>query len=124
MVNANFLTNVNIDRYKLHTQSTKSLHGGVSLYVKESLDYEIRRDLSALEDYLGSLWVEIKICHKSNYKLCLCTYKHSNTGVDKFMEHFESVLSKYDKSSQMISIMGDFNIDFLEWNIIMTLIIL
>ena len=49
LVNTNFLTNVNIDRYKLHTQSIKSSHGGVALYVKESLNHEVRWNLSALK---------------------------------------------------------------------------
>ena len=42
MGNTNFLKNVNIDGYKLHTQPTRSSHGGVALYIKESLHHEIR----------------------------------------------------------------------------------
>ena len=97
LVSTNFLTNVNIDGYKQHTQPTKSSHGGVALYVKESLDHKIRWDLSALEDDFDSLWVEIKTGHKSKNILCCCTYRHPNTEVGKFTEHLESVLSKYDK---------------------------
>ena len=50
IVNTNFLRNVNIDGYKLHTQPTRSSHGGVALNVKESLHHEIRWDLSFLDD--------------------------------------------------------------------------
>ena len=110
LVNTNFLTNVNIDGSKLHTQRTKSSHGGVALYVKVSLDHEIRWDLSVLEDNFESLSVEIKTGHKSKNILCCCIYRHPITDVGKFTEHLESVLSKYDKSSKIISIMGDFNI--------------
>ena len=46
--------------------------------------------------------------------LCCCNYRHPNTDVSTFTEHRESVLSKYGKSSKIISIMGDFNINLLE----------
>ena len=46
--------------------------------------------------------------------LCCCTYRHPNTDVGKFTEHLESVVSKYDKSSKIVSIMGNFNINLLE----------
>ena len=86
----------------------------MALYVKESLHHEIRSDLSVLDDDFESFWVEIKTGHKSKNILCCCIYKHPNTDVGKFTEHLESVLSKYGKSSKIISIMGDFNINLLE----------
>ena len=114
MVNTNVLKNVNIDGYKLHAQPTRSSHGGVALYVKESLHHGIRWDLSVLDDDFESLWAEIKTGHKSKNILCCCTYRHPNTDVGKFTEHLESVVSKYDKPSKIISMMGDFNINLLE----------
>ena len=78
------------------------------------MHHEIRWDLSVLDDDFESLWVEIKTGHKSKNILCCCTYRHPNTDVGKFIEHPESVLSKYDKSTKIIFIMGDFNINLLE----------
>ena len=93
----------------------------MALYVKESLDHEIRWDLrwdlrfeirwDLFTDDFESLWVEIKTGHKSKNILCCCTYRHPNTDVGKFTKHLESTLSKYDKSSKIISIIGDFNIN-------------
>ena len=85
MVNTNFLKNVNIDGCKLHTQPTRSSHGGVALYFQESLHHEIRWDLGVLDDDFELLWVEIKTGHKSKNILCSCTYRHPDTDVGKFL---------------------------------------
>ena len=36
-----FLLNVNIDKYQLHSQPTKSACGGAAIYVKKSLDHKV-----------------------------------------------------------------------------------
>ena len=43
-----FLTNVDINGYQLHTQPTKSLCGGVALFVKKSLNHRVLHNLNTL----------------------------------------------------------------------------
>ena len=52
LVNKDFLTDVNIGDYQLHTQPTRSCCGGVAMYIKKALDHKILHDLNSLEDEL------------------------------------------------------------------------
>ena len=56
----NFISNVNIEGYHIHTQPSKSAAGGVAIYLKDKLDQFKRDDLSILHNEFESLWVEIK----------------------------------------------------------------
>ena len=58
-INKDFLLNVNIDGYQLHTQPTKSLCGGTAIHVKKSLDHKVLHDLNALEDEFETLWIKL-----------------------------------------------------------------
>ena len=58
-VNKNFLTDVNLHDYQLHSLPTKSACGGVSMYVKKSLDHKVLNHLNALEDEFETLWIEV-----------------------------------------------------------------
>ena len=54
-LNKDFLTNVKINDYQLHTQPSKSACGGIAMYVKKSLDHSILSNLNALEDEYETL---------------------------------------------------------------------
>ena len=58
LINREFPTNVEINDYQLHSQSTKSTCGGVAMYVKKSLDHKVLNHLNALEDEFETLWIE------------------------------------------------------------------
>ena len=47
-ISMDFALNVNMDGYNIHTQPTKSSHSGIAVYLKKSLDYTIRDDLSVV----------------------------------------------------------------------------
>ena len=103
-----FLLNVNIHKYQLHSQPTKSACGGATLHVKKSLDHKVLHEFNALEDEFEPLWVEINTGpHSKNIVVC-SSYRHSDTDVTKFLEYLESVLSKVDKN-KIICVMGDFD---------------
>ena len=113
-INRDFLLNVNIDGYQLHTQPTKRLCGGTAIYAKKSLDHKVLHDLNALEDEFETLWIEINTGHKSKNIVVCCAYRHPDTDTSKFIEYFESTLSKIDKN-KIICILGDFNINLLNY---------
>ena len=92
-----FLTNVDINVYQLHTQPTKSSCGGVALFVKKSLNHKVLHNLNALENEFETLWIEISTGTKRKNIVC-CAYKHPDTDVRKFIEYLESTLSKIDKN--------------------------
>ena len=102
-VNKNFLTNVNLHQYQLHSQPTKSACGGVAMYTKKSLDR-----LNALEDEFETLWIEVNTGPRCENIIACCAYRHPDTDADKFIEYLESTLSELYKT-KIICIMGDFN---------------
>ena len=55
LLNTDFAVNVSLDGYHIHSQPTKSTHGGVVMYVNKHLDYAPRDDLSVLEDEFETL---------------------------------------------------------------------
>ena len=59
-INKDFITNVSLDRYQMHTQPLNSNAGGVAIYVNNKLGHFIRDDLSKLDADLGSVRIEIR----------------------------------------------------------------
>ena len=116
LINTDFLTNVNMDGYRLHTQPTHKSCGGVGIYVKSSLDYIVRSDLGTCEDEFETLWVESKTGTQSKNILICCAYRHPNSDKQKFIEYMDSTLTKLEKTNKIISVMGDFNINLLGYD--------
>ena len=81
---------------------------------KKALDHEVLRDLNALEDEFETLWIEINTGPKSKNIVVCCAYRHPDTDTSKFIEYFESALSKIDKN-KIICVLGDFNINLLNY---------
>ena len=86
-----FLTNVNLARYNIHSQPTKISNGGVTMYVKSSLNYKVREDLSVTKAEFEMICIEL-LNRTSKNTLCFCTYRHPNTDVQVFLDHMYNVL--------------------------------
>ena len=113
-VDKDFLVNVNITGYHMYTQPSKSNAGGVAIYIKNNLDHFIRDDLCKLDDCFEAVWIEIKNSKGKN-SLCGCIYRHPNTDVTNLMQYLEATFSLIDKKKYNIFLMGDFNIDLLQY---------
>ena len=103
-----FLSNVNLDGYIFYSQCSNTSGCGVGLYVKENLDHIMRYDLSIVEDEFETIWVEIKNA-KSDNILCVCTYRHPNTDIKKYIEYMDKTMLKISKESKLVFVMSDFN---------------
>ena len=115
----------------MYTQPTISAAGGVAIYVNNKLDHFERKDLSILHQDFESIWVEMKNKRGKNF-LCGCIYRHPNTDISHFIEYMEATLFKINKNKHNVFLMGDFNIDSLQYeshsytnykNLIVTLIL-
>ena len=115
LINQNFNINVNLEGYHLHSQPTKSSHGGVVMYVNKHLDYTVRDDLSVIEDEYETLWIEIKTGSKAKNILRCCVYRHPNTDPKKFVDYMDNVFSKLSKANKSVFLMGDFNVNLLSY---------
>ena len=108
-----FALNVNMDGSSIHTQPTKNLRGGIVMYLKKTLDYTIRDDLSVVSDECETLWFEIKTGSKARNILCCCAYRHPNIDIKSFIEYMDNTLQNLEKSNKTIFVMGDFDINLL-----------
>ena len=85
------------------------------LYVNSKLDHYVRDDLSVIEDDYETIWIEINN-HKSKNLLCCCLYRHPTSNVTNFNNHVSSILQKVQKENKSLLIMGDFNINLVNYD--------
>ena len=96
------------------TRSNRS-HGGISVYVKSDLKVTRIQDLSVVNDDLEVLTLELSL---GNKKLSICTiyrpqFKHRR--IPEFIEYLNEVLSHPSIKNNKIIIIGDLNINLLEY---------
>ena len=108
-------TNVEIPGYNYFPYESQSQNGGVALYVKTGLTPTPRLDLSKGNADFESVWVEVENRNGKNYLLC-CAYRHPNSAFDTFSDYLQEILSSSAVSNKQIFILGDFNIDLLNYN--------
>ena len=87
----------------------------MALYVKSNLDCTSRLDLGVTEQEYETVWTEIKN-PKSKSILCCCTYRHPNTDISKLTKYLSFCLSKIKSEDKLVFIMGDFNINLLNYD--------
>ena len=111
-VDKDFLVNVDLEGYTVHTKPSRSSCGGCAIYVNSHLDHIIRDDLSTIDDNYETLWVEIKNYKSKNF-LSYCVYRHPSTDMSSFIDHIDLTLQS-SKGKQDCT-MGDFNINLLKY---------
>ena len=80
--------------------------GGVALYVRNSIAFNLRPDLAV--DGLEAVWIELLLPRTKGILICSIYRPPNDNG---FLEKLESSLSKINPGSE-IHILGDLNIDF------------
>ena len=85
------------------------------LYVNFRLVHHVRDDLSVIEDDYETIWIEINN-HKSKNLLCCCLYRHASSDITNFNNHISSILQKVQKENKSLIIMGDFNINLVNYD--------
>ena len=114
-VGKDFLVNVDVNDYFMYTQPSKLAAGGVAIYVKDNLDHSRIDDMCTTSNEFEVLWIEIKN-RKGKNCLCGCAYRHPNTDSNNFLEYLEKTFAKINKNKYDIFLMGDFNIDLLQYD--------
>ena len=69
---------------------------------KDSADYE-------------AVWVEVENVKEKNFLFC-CLYRHPNSNPDNLSTYLQEVLSNPAVSSKQIFLLGDFNLDLLNYD--------
>ena len=71
-----------------------------------------RNDLSKYAENFEAVWVEIQ---GKNF-LFGCVYRHPDTDVTSFTQYLETTFTEMNKDKYNIFVMGDFNIDLLQYD--------
>lgn len=88
--------------------------GGVSLYIKEDLSFNVRNDLTVSNSEFESLFIELDNANNHGSKILVgVVYKPPSTQVDSFLDSFNDILNVVQNEHKETYIMGDFNIDLL-----------
>ena len=107
--------NVDIPGYSYFPYQSRSQNGGVALYVKSGLIPMPRLDLSKDNSDFQAVWVEVENKNGKNYLFC-CMYRHPSSNLDSFNEYLQETLSNPIVSNKQTFILGDFNVDLLNYN--------
>ena len=108
--------NINLKNYSFESTPTESSAGGTLLYISNRLSYKPRFDLNIVKkNQVESTFIEIINTKKTNIVVG-CIYKHPNMDVLEFNNHLNQMLEKVSKEQKQIFLLGDFNINWLNYN--------
>ena len=105
-----------LDGYKSeHNYRANRAGGGVSLFVKESMEYVVRQDMSLNNDNIESLFIEIdkNVLGRDRNVIVGVIYRPPATNIRTFNDHVEKLLSIIKTENKSPYLMGDFNVNLL-----------
>ena len=106
-----------IDGYKFVCRSrTDKIGGGVGLFIDCAYVYQIRSDLSFIKNHIETIFIEIVQENAANI-IIGCIYRPPNSDVVQFNLDILFILNILSKKRKTLTfIMGDFNLDLLNWD--------
>ena len=109
------LPKINLQNSKI--EPTESEKGGSLLYISSDLNYKVRNGLKMFKSIaLESVFIEIKIKGKEKNIIIRCIYKHSKLPIEEFhYQFFSAILEKVSFENKDIYLLGDFNINLLNY---------
>ena len=114
--NLNPLSNTTLKNYNIEHTTTESEKSGTLLYISSELNYKVRSDLKMYKTKeLESIFIEI-INKKGKNQIIGCIYKHPKMLISEFCEDvLNDLTEKLSKENTEIYLMGDFNINLLNY---------
>ena len=110
----NQCNNVDLPGYSFISQPTTLRAGGVGLYIKNNLRFNIRHELSSSSAESEMLRVEIEN-HLNNNILCGIVYRHPNSNIDIFLNNLYSAIDIINQEKRLCVMSGDFNLSLLNY---------
>ena len=115
------LSSVQLPHYSFCHSPSRTLAGGVGIYINNELDYKIRDDLKFVEEDNENIWIEILKTNSTvnlnlqylNNIIIGVIYRHPTSFIKNFISYFESTLQTLQNPSLPFYITGDININLL-----------
>ena len=94
--------------------------GGVSLLIKNDIEYYVREDMCIQNDNAESLFIEIdkSFIGKKQNAIVGVMYRPPDTDINVFNEYLDSILSKTKAEKKLLYILADFNINLSKHNVL------
>ena len=99
--------------YYIHNPQDLLHAGSVAIYTRNTSTAFKRTDVNTTDEF-ETIWVEI-VNTKAKYILRCSAYRHPSFNPVRFKEQLESTLSQLTRENKTIFIMGDFNVNLLNW---------
>ena len=117
-LNSNIQHLYSIPGYNLHTNNNSRHSGGVAIYIRENADCFIRNDLTFMDSYIETLFIEIKSL--PNNIIIGVVYRRPKTDAIAFINKLDDILIKVACENKSTIITGDFNFNLLKLDSIAT----
>ena len=89
--------------------------GGVSLFIQNSVQFNVRTDLNQFNENIESIFIEMdgKSIGKERNVIVGVIYRPPNTDISVFNEHLTTLLSAVKLENKLCYCMGDYNINIM-----------
>ena len=106
----------NLDGYTFyHNDRQGRKGGGVALLVNDLFDVKVRNDIHLPNDLCESLFIEIVLTNSKNIIVGVI-YRDPNKSIHDFNNYMNTCLEELSPENKHIFIMGDYNINLLNYN--------
>ena len=111
------LNNLNLNHYSFEFTPTETSAGGTLLYIANHLSYKCRNDLNIYKkNELESTFIEIANSKTSNIIVGVI-YRHPSMGLADFNSNYlNKLLENISKEQKSMFLLGDFNVNLLNYN--------
>ena len=94
---------------------TQQVGGGVSIFLRDNLEYSVRDDLSLCNECIESVYVEIdRRCIGADHNVVIgCIYRPPKATIIEFNNLLKEQVSKLSSEQKIVYLTGDFNINLL-----------
>ena len=108
---------ITLKGYSHESCSTESATGGTLLYISSNLTYKLRNDLFIYKSTeIESTFIEI-LSPKKTIVIVGCIYGHPHMDLNEFNDYYiNNLLDKLSKENKTVFLLGDFNIDLLNYD--------
>ena len=88
--------------------------GGVSIFLRNSLKYKTRNDLSEVSEH--SELVALEVTSLNRRVVVIAVYRPPGSDLNEFYNSLSVVLNTIKRENKLAYILGDFNLDLLKYN--------
>ena len=122
-VSETWLHSDNVDLYvipeytSIHVTRPSKKGGGVSLYVRSSLEYTVLSEMSIITEYLKCVFIDVNTRTMTQHKKIIVgiVYRPPSTNITTFTEHVMNIIDYLKVENKQCYILGDFNINLTNY---------